>query len=332
MKTMVRFGVVGTNKITELFIEGAKKLEEFELVAVYSRNLDRAKEFGCKYGATSFYNNLEEMTTSTDIDCVYIASPNALHAKQAITCMKNKKHVLLEKAFASNAMEVEEMIKVAKENDVVLMEAMKTTQLPNFKILKDNIHKIGKVRRYFASFCQYSSRYDKFKTGIIENAFKNELSNGSLMDIGVYCIYPMVVLFGEPNEIKAEAVILETEVDGEGSISFKYDDMIGDIQFSKISNSYLPSEIQGEEGSILIEKINSFRKIKIIYRDGREEIISKEQEKTYDMCYEVEEFINLIKENKRESDINSHKNSLVVMKLMDEARKQIGIRYPADKR
>ncbi|WP_341467137.1 hypothetical protein [Clostridium septicum] len=86
------------------------------------------------------------------------------------------------------------MIKVAKENNVVLMEAMKTTLFPNFKIIKDNLYKIGKVRRYFASFCQYSSRYDKYKSGEILNAFKPELSNGSLMDIGVYCIAPMVNL------------------------------------------------------------------------------------------------------------------------------------------
>ena len=68
--------------------------------------------------------------------------------------MNNKKHVLVEKAFGSNVKEVLDMIKASRENDVLLMEAMKTVQMPNFKILKDNLYKIGKVRKYFGSYCQ----------------------------------------------------------------------------------------------------------------------------------------------------------------------------------
>ena len=150
------------------------------------------------------------------------------------------------------------------------------------------------------------------------------------MDIGVYTIYPMVALFGKPNYIKADAYMLNTGVDGEGSVVFNYDDMMGTIQYSKISNSYIPSEIQGEEGSIIIEQINSFNKITIRYRDGREEVISNEQFEKESMFYEVEEFIKIIKEGKRESEINSHENSLNTMKIMDEVRKQIGLVYLAD--
>ncbi|MFR5172759.1 MAG: oxidoreductase, partial [Clostridium paraputrificum] len=143
-------------------------------------------------------------------------------------------------------------------------------------------------------------------------------------------IYPMVALFGKPNYIKADAYMLNTGVDGEGSVVFNYDDMMGTIQYSKISNSYIPSEIQGEEGSIIIEQINSFNKITIRYRDGREEVISNEQFEKESMFYEVEEFIKIIKEGKRESEINSHENSLNTMKIMDEVRKQIGLVYLAD--
>ena len=96
------------------------------------------------------------------------------------------------------------------------MEAMKTTLLPNFQVIKENIHRIGKVRRYFTSFCKYSSRYDKYKNGEILNAFKPELSNGALMDIGVYCIEPIINLFGKPKSIKANGFMLESGVDGQG--------------------------------------------------------------------------------------------------------------------
>lgn len=327
---MINIGIIGSNFITDRLIEGAREVSDVNIAAVYSRTEEKAKEFAKKHGIKYTFTNLEEMAKSDLIDAVYVASPNALHSSQTILFLKHKKHVLCEKAFASNTKEVDEMIKAAKENDVVLMEAMKTTLLPNFRVIKDNINKIGKVRKYFASYCQYSSRYDKYKAGEVLNAFKNELSNGAIMDIGVYCISPMVNLFGKPNTVKANGIMLKTGVDGEGSIVFGYDDMEGVVIYSKISNSYLPSEIQGEEGSIIIDRINAFNNVKIIYRDGREEILSLEQNKA-DMCYEVEEFANLIKSGKKESKINSLKVSREVIEVIEEARKQIGVVYPADK-
>ena len=329
MDSVVRFGIIGTNTITENFLRAADKVEGFSLRAVYSRKEDTANMFAKKYNVDLTFTNLEEMAKSNEIDAVYIASPNALHSSQAILFMKNKKHVLCEKAFASNLKEVEEMIKIAKENDVVLMEAMKITLLPNFKAILENIHKIGTVRRYFASYCKYSSRYDKYREGIVLNAFKKELSNGALMDIGVYTIAPMVALFGMPESIKASAYMLESGVDGEGSIIAKYKDIQCNVIYSKISESYLPSEIQGEEGSIIIDHISRMNDIKIVYRDGRKEVISIEQSDN-DMFYEVEEFISLINNNKMESNINSLEFSKNIMRIMDEVRKQINLVYEAD--
>ncbi len=327
---MINIGIVGTNFITDRLIEGAKLVSDAKISAVYSRSEEKGKEFAEKHNIEYVFTSLEEMAKSDVIDAVYIASPNSLHASQAILFLNNKKHVLGEKAFASNTKEVDEMIKAAKENNVVLMEAMKSTLLPNFKVVKDNLYKIGKVRKYFASYCQYSSRYDKYKAGEVLNAFKNELSNGALMDIGVYCIAPMVNLFGKPKTIKANGIMLKTGVDGEGSVLFGYDDMEAAVIYSKISNSYLPSEIQGEEGSIIIDRINTFDRIKIIYRDGREEDLSLEHEEA-NMCYEVQEFVNLIKSDEKESKVNSLKNSRDVIELIEEARKQIGVIYPADR-
>jgi len=326
MTNRVKFGMIGTSNIAEAFLRGASKVQDFELVSVYSRDLNKAKIFGKKYGAKLFFDDVEEMASSPEIDAVYIASPNALHCNQAILFMNHRKHVLCEKAFASNSKEVRQMIDVAKENKVVLMEAMKSTQLPNFKIIQENLHKIGKIRRYFGSYCQYSSRYDKLKSGIVENAFKRELSNGALMDIGIYCIYPMVVLFGKPEYVKGEAYRLETGVDGEGAAVFKYAEMDGVIQYSKIANSYIPSEIQGEEGTMIIDKINIPSDVTIKYREGREEKVSVPQE-LEEMCYEIEEFIGLIKDGKEESVNNSHYNSLKVMEIMEEIRHQIGLYY-----
>lgn len=189
----VRFGVVGTNFITDWVIAGARQDNRFELVAVYSRKQETADAFAVKHQIPYTFTSLEEMAESPLIDAVYIASPNFLHAEQSILCMKHGKHVLCEKPFASNAREVREMVAASEEYDVTLMEAMKPTLTPNFRSVLENLGRLGTIRRYFSCYCQYSSRYDKFKEGVVLNAFRPELSNGAMMDIGIYTVYPMVV-------------------------------------------------------------------------------------------------------------------------------------------
>lgn len=326
---MVRFGVVGTNWITERLLEAANRVEDFKLTAVYSRTNEKAEEFANKYGVTKLFTNLEEMATSVDIDAVYIATPNSLHAEQTILFLQNGKHVLCEKPMAANASEIKRMIQAAKDHHVLLMEAMKSTFLPNFKVIQDHLHKIGPIRRYFASYCQYSSRYDKYKEGIVLNAFKPELANGSLMDLGVYCLYPLIALFGEPTEVKATAIMLDSGVDGEGNVLLKYADKDAVVMYSKITNSYLPSEIQGEKGSMIIDKIHTPEKVEIHYNDGTVEPLTVDQSHPA-MYYEVKEFIELIKQGKIESSTNSYENSYTTMKVLDKVRDEIGLKYPND--
>ncbi|WP_283152770.1 Gfo/Idh/MocA family protein [Guptibacillus hwajinpoensis] len=327
---MVRFGVVGTNKITDNFLAGANELSEFKLTAVYSRTEEKAQAFAEKHGAEATFTSLEEMANSDVIDAVYIASPNSLHAEQSVIFMNARKHVLCEKPMASNKREVTQMVEAASRNGVLLMEAMKSTVMPNMQMVRENLHKIGQVRRFVANYGQYSSRYDAYKEGTVLNAFNPKFSNGSLMDIGVYGVYPVVSMLGMPQSIKAEGVMLESGVDGEGSILLRYEDKEAVIMYSKITDSHLPSEIQGENGSILIDKIGSPLDVKIHYRDGSIEDLSQTQSHT--MMYEAKEFIELIQSGQLESSINSHENSLRSVEVMDEARKQIGVVFPADQR
>ncbi|GGH75364.1 Gfo/Idh/MocA family protein [Saccharibacillus endophyticus] len=328
---MIRFGMIGTNFITERFIDAAQQAEGLELTAVYSRTEDRAQEFANRYGIGLTFTDLDEMAASDRIDAVYIASPNSLHAEQAILFLKQGKHVLCEKPMASNAREVRDMFAAAQESGAVLMEAVKTTLLPSFALLRENLHKIGTVRRYFANYGQYSSRYDAYKEGMVLNAFRPEFSNGALMDLGLYCIYPMVLLFGKPEEVKASAYMLESGVDGEGSLLARYPDMEGVVTFSKITDSHVPSEIQGELGSILIDKISEPRNVQIRYRDGSVEDLSEPAGKPV-MTYEIQEFVDVIRSGASESSVNSHACSLAAAEVMEEARQQFGLVFPADQK
>ncbi|MBN8201153.1 MULTISPECIES: Gfo/Idh/MocA family protein [Bacillaceae] len=328
---MVRFGIVGTNWITERFLKAALQAEDFQLTAVYSRTEEKAKEFAGKYGVERTFTDLKSMASSGEIDAVYIASPNSLHAEQSILFMKNNIHVLCEKPIASNTKELASMIAAARENNVLLMEALKSSFMPNFLAVKENLHKIGQVRRYFASYCQYSSRYDAYRQGTVLNAFNPDFSNGSLMDIGIYCVYPLVALFGKPEEIKAAGYMLESGVDGEGSMVLKYPGMDAVIMYSKITDSSLPAEIQGEEGNIIIDRISAPEKVELHYRNGEREDLTQDQ-LSDSMYYEAKEFIRLVQAGKTESDINSHANSMITMEIIEEARRQIGVVYPADRK
>ena len=336
----IRFGVIGTNFITDWIIAGAKQDERFELVAVCSRTQERANEFAAKYDIPYTFTSLEEMAASPLIDAVYIATPNYLHASQSILCMKHGKHVLCEKPMASNAYEVKQMIAASRQYGVTLMEAMKPTLTPNFRVLREALPKAGVIRRYFASssYCQYSSRYDKFKEGIVLNAFKPELSNGAMMDIGVYTVYPMVVLFGRPNKISASGVVLSTGTDGQGAVNFEYEGMNATVLYSKIANSSLPTEIEGEDGNFMLDKINQINRVtwqaRPVASSGKgpltpvEDISAVTDKDEY--YYEVAEFINLVQAGKLESEVNSHENSLITIEIIDEVRRQLGVSFLAD--
>lgn len=325
---MIKFAVIGTSKITKEFINSAKNFPNFYLEAIYSRDYQKGLDFGKEFSCQKIYTDLDELGKDDEIDAVYIASPNFLHSSQAIKLMKYKKNILGEKPFASNLEEVEAMIKCAKENNVLLMEAMKTPFMPVIQNVKANLHKIGKIRRVFFNYCQYSSRYDNFRNGIIENAFKPELSNGAIMDIGIYPLLASLYLFGKPRELSAKAEILHTGVDGIGTVNMKYDDFLSDIHYSKITNSLIPSEIQGEDGNILINMISVGASAKIHMRTG--EIIDLGTEEKDSFHYEIKEFLTLLENGEKESNIMSHEMSLLLIKTIDNIRKDIGLVYPAD--
>ncbi|MEG0948821.1 MAG: Gfo/Idh/MocA family oxidoreductase [Bacteroidales bacterium] len=327
---IIRFGIVGTNFISDWVITGGSQDTRFRAAAVCSRSEETGKTFADKHHIPHIFTSPEEMAASGTIDAVYIASPNALHCPLSLLFMKYGIHVLCEKPLASNLHEADAMMRAARKHKVVLMEAMKPTLTPNFKQVIKNLPRIGKVRNYFSSYCQYSSRYDKFKEGIILNAFRPELSNGALMDIGVYTIYPMVVLFGKPNRIQASGVLLSTGADGCGSVIFEYEDMRAEIIYSKIADSYLPTEIQGEEGTLTLDRINTISTVSYRARgsEAPEDLsLIRDKDEYY---YEVAAFIDTIVNDERESAINSLTNSRIVMEVLDEIRRQLGVVYPAD--
>lgn len=324
---MIRFAVVGTNWITERFIDAAHESGKMKLTAIYSRKLEQARAFGANYPVEHFFDSLEALAQSDVIDAVYIASPNSLHCQQSLLFLSHKKHVICEKPLASNLREVEQLVACAREHQVVLFEAFKSAHLPNFLALQQALPKIGKLRKAFINYCQYSSRYPRYLAGENPNTFNPRFSNGSIMDIGYYCVASTVALFGAPQSVLASATLLDTGVDAHGSVCLNYGEFDVVISHSKVSNSNIPSEIQGEEGTLVIEKISEAQGVVLTPRGENSQILTQPQH-INTMLYEAQVFAELVEQQQVEHV--GLENSLIVASLLTEIRRQTGVVFPAD--
>jgi predicted dehydrogenase len=324
---MIRFAVVGTNWITERFIDAAHESGKMRLTAIYSRKLEQAQAFGANYPVEHFFDSLEALAQSDVIDAVYIASPNSLHCQQSLLFLSHKKHVICEKPLASNLREVEQLVACAREHQVVLFEAFKSAHLPNFLALQQALPKIGKLRKAFINYCQYSSRYPRYLAGENPNTFNPRFSNGSIMDIGYYCVASTVALFGAPQSVLASATLLDTGVDAHGSVCLNYGDFDVVISHSKVSNSDIPSEIQGEEGTLVIEKISEAQGVVLTPRGENSQVLTQPQH-INTMLYEAQVFAELVE--KQQVEHVGLENSLTVASLLTEIRRQTGVVFPAD--
>jgi len=324
---MIRFAVIGTNWITRQFVDAAHETGKYKLTAVYSRSLEQAQSFANDYPVEHLFTSLEAMAQSDVIDAVYIASPNSLHAPQTELFLSHKKHVICEKPLASNIDEAERVIAAARENQVVLFEAFKTASLPNFQQLQQALPKLGQIRKAFINYCQYSSRYQRYLDGENPNTFNPAFSNGSIMDIGFYCLASAIALWGEPQQIQASASLLESGVDAHGVVMLDYGDFSVTLQHSKVSDSTLPSEIQGEAGALVIEKISECQKVSFVPRGSKAQDLSQPQH-INTMLYEAEEFARLVENN--EVDHPGLEVSRITAKVQTEIRRQTGVVFPAD--
>lgn len=330
----VKLGIIGTNYISDNLCRAAMQVPGVELYAVYSRKQETGSAFAEKYGITHIFTEYEEFLSS-EIDAVYVASPNVVHCRQTLEALRHKKHVLCEKVMAVNEREVQSMIDCAVENGVILLEAMRPDFDPALALAEKYLPEIGTLRRVTYEYCQYSGRYDAFRQGEILNTFNPELSNAAIMDIGVYCIHSLVRLLGMPKAVKACSAKLHNGFEGSGIVLMEYEDLVAEAVYSKISVSVSPSVIQGEDGSILIDYIGNPRHMEVRLRKGCRDTLDGGEIKAIpytpvenNMVYEVEEFLRLIREN----EVN-HKYlqySLDTIRVIDEARRQNGIVFSSD--
>jgi len=336
-KDMVRFAIIGTGRISDWVLKGAIEDPRFKAVAVCSRSLERAREFIDGHpdvfdeNAMAF-DSVGMMLSCPDIDAVYIGTPNMTHHDYTIDCLDAGKHVLCEKPLALNATEAKQMIEASKKNGKALMEAMISTLNPNFIAARKELDSIRPIRHYSSTFCQYSSKYDALKNGVVASSFNPKMGGGALPDIGVYTTFPAVALFGKPRRISAARLFIDSpegRVEIQGTVEMIYNDMSATLTYSKAVDSRLTTEVSGEGGIISMDQIHICRKAEMIPHgaptSGRKDLegmkVIREGLEHDEYFYEFAEFIDVIERGDIESTINSHEVSLVNMELMDEIKK-----------
>lgn len=324
---MIKFAVIGTGWIAEEFIKGSRLVEGFAFSAVYSRTKEKAKKF-IGDEAVQIFTNINELAKS-DVDAVYIASPNFLHYSQSKLMLENGKNVICEKPATVTAEEFKELCELAQKNKLVYIEAIMMLHLEARKKLENAVKKIGKITTAHFDFSQLSSKYPALKKGEVPNIFNPKMCTGCLMDLGIYCFYPAIYLFGKPKSFIASSGLLSTGADGWGTAVLDYDDKQITLTYSKLGESANGSEILGDEGTIKMASVSKLTGMLLIDNEANKTELAGDVEKHVLMSGEAKDFcmyINEYKRNKNKMD-ECNKITYEVLSLMQQVRKVTGIKF-----
>ncbi len=326
----IRFGVVGSGWIVDSMIEGAKQYTDLELTAVYSRTKERAQEYAAQHGAKHIFTSLEEMAKSDVIDMVYIASPNRLHMEQTKVFLRHGKHVLCEKPMTALPEELAEAYAIAEQNKCLLTEAIMLLFQPQLRILEDAVQKLGNISLVHFDFSQLSSKYPAYLKGETPNIFNPALETGTLQDLGVYCVYPALVLFGKPQSLTASASFLRTGVDAVGASVWQYTDKQVVLTYSKIGQAAAPSEIIGDQGSLTVGSISKLEDITLHLNGQLPQKLWDTEDKPTLMGREIETFAHWLKSGNLSAYAQHKQLSLDVTEYLCRIRKAANITFLRD--
>lgn len=323
---MIKYAVVGRGKIVETFIQGANLSGQFKLEAIYSRYEKTGQEFAQRYGIDKVYTDFGDLVQDSEIEAVYIASPNSCHEWQSESLLKGGKHVICEKPIVTSAKGYERLKALADERELIYMEAIIPIFGKSRSRIKEALTKIGNIAMAKIDYCQLSSRYDTFMSGQQTNIFDMSLAAGTLMDLGIYCVYAAVDLFGVPQDVKANASYLYNGADGSGCAIFEYSAFPAVLTYSKVGQSKVPCEIIGDKGSIVIERVGLYMGAYLVRGDEKIPLYEEETKASL-MRDEAVAFANFIEGKSLRKYKESSQLCMNVHLCMDKIKEQAKIKY-----
>ena len=320
----IQWGIIGLGSIANKFATDLASVEDSQLVAVASRSQQKADKFAFKYNSKKAYDSYEKLVKDSQVDAVYIATPHRFHKEHTLLCLRHKKAVLCEKPFAMNLQDVTEMVEVAKEHNVLLMEALWTFFLPHFNYVIDVVksQKFGKLKSLEADF-GFFHPYN-----IEHRLFNKQLGGGSLLDIGIYPIFVALSSLGKPKSIAAAATFFDNGADSSCSLIFDYGITKAYLKSSLLEETPTEAIFTFEDAVVKLNTRFHESPIVTIYKDEKEEILDFNY-KTFGYSFEAAHFSQLIREGKKESNIMTFEFSKKLISTMDEVREIISLEYDA---
>ncbi len=320
----VNIGLSSTGFISAVMAEMIRKrISGARLVAVSSRDGDKASSFAKEHGFERAYGSLDAMLGDSDVGLVHISSPAALHYSQTMAALSAGKHVLCEKPFALNARQAMEMIALSEKKNLLLSDGIWTKCLPMAGKIKE-ICQSGRVGKIFAisADCYYpaitSSRINNY-----------ELGGGAMLELGLYLLSFVSLVFGLcPDEVRAFGIVNENGVDVQDEVVLRFGERVAVLNFGLRGFSGRKGFIYGDAGYIEIHDSNQYRKI-IVYDKQGDIAETYDSESGYQ--YEVLSCIEAMKAGKFETVEQPHQDTLDILRIADEIRRQIGVRYECEK-
>ena len=270
----MKIGMVGTGSIAHTMAKKFARLTTMPVVAVCSRNVDTGIAMANEFHIPKVYTEYDEMLADPEVELVYIATPNSLHFEQAKAALLAGKHVLCEKPIVPTVAQLDELLSLAKERRLFLLEAITTIDHPNYGMARLFAKEIGDIKTVSCTFCQYSSRYDAFMEGQTPPVFDPAYCGGALMDLNVYNIYFVVDIFGDPKAVHYYPNRHANGIDTSGILILEYPDFVCQCTAAKDSSAHNSAQIIGSDGNILIEPGSNNCKKLVVTRKGKEPYIS----------------------------------------------------------
>lgn len=325
----IRLGTIGSGVIVHSILDNVKVTDGIRLVAVYSRSQEKAEKLAAEYGANKIYTDMDAFLSDEEMNFVYIATPNLLHYEQAKKALLAGKNVILEKPFTTKVQQAEELVRIAKERKLFLIDAVPTAFLPNFEILKAQLPKIGKIKLVMSNYSQYSSRYDQVLAGQVPNIFNPAYAGGCLMDINFYNVYLNIALFGRPQQTVYHPNIYPGLTDTSGTLTLCYDGFVSQNAGAKDTWGVNFFQIEGEKGYIYIRNgSNGIAEVQVVTKSSDETF--NEQPNPDRWFYEIQNVTKLVLTDDYEAIYDLLDTMLAVIGTMEASRKAAGILFPGD--
>ncbi|QWT24975.1 Gfo/Idh/MocA family oxidoreductase [Subtercola sp. PAMC28395] len=327
MARTIRWGILGTGGIASAFATDLLA-NDLVLSAVGSRSVGGAEEFAAKFGNPTAHGSYEELVSDPDVDAIYVATPHPLHVANTLLALRAGKHVLVEKPFTLNALEAQLIADEAERSKLVVLEAMWTRFLPHMVRIREIIAAgtLGEVHTVLADHDQ------KLPSDPSHRLNDPALGGGALLDLGIYPVSFAIDVLGLPTRILASATTTSTGVDRQTAIILEHGETGRSVLHCALdSRGPNVATVIGTEARIEIDDTwyapTTFRVIDpegTVIESFEHPVVSR------GMQYQAVELERLVNAGLRESELLPVSESVAIMGVLDEVRRQIGLVYPGE--